>query len=505
MTTLTGAIERRMRARGSGPALSWRGEELSYVDLDRRSATLAAGLRAAGVRLGDRIAVGLPNSAELVASAVAVLRAGAVLVPLNPAYSGDEASYIVSDSAPALIITHDRQAEAVGEVCTARVVTNLAQLEGNDHATVEKGGEDAALIVYTSGTTGRPKGAVLSERGLLSNLSTVAQAWQWTERDRLLLTLPCFHLHGLGLGILGSLLVGSSIVLRDRFRAEEVFRDIRAHRCTMFFGVPTMYNRLVGLPEEGSRAADLGSMRLWVSGSAPLTAATFERFRERFHYEILERFGMSEGGFVLGTSFDEVRRPGVVGKPFRGIDVAIIDADEADQGRLRGLPDGETGELVFRGPNLFSGYWRRSEDTKAAFVDGFFRSGDLAVREANGMIRIVGRRSVDVIKSGGFKIGAVEIESCLQSHPAVAEVAVIGIPDPDLGERVVAVVTAVSEAKVGEDEILAHARQHLAPQKVPRQVVFRAEIPRTGPGKLDKKKLIRELGRRSPEAPTPTP
>jgi malonyl-CoA/methylmalonyl-CoA synthetase len=334
---------------------------------------------------------------------------------------------------------------------------------------------------------------VLSERALFSNLSTVAEAWQWTESDRLLLTLPCFHLHGLGLGILGSLLVGSSIVLRERFRAEEVFRDIRTHRCTMFFGVPTMYNRLVTLPDDVSDPADLCSMRLWVSGSAPLTEATFERFRERFHYAILERFGMSEGGFMLGTSFDGVRRPGVVGQAFRGVEVRIVDSEEADQGRLRDVPDGESGELVIRGANLFSGYWQRPEDTKAAFVDGFFRSGDLALREADGMIRIVGRQSVDIIKSGGFKIGAVEIENCLQSHSAVAEVAVVGVPDADLGERVVAIVTTVSGTDVAASELIEHSRRHLAPHKVPRQIVFRAEIPRTGPGKFKKKELIREL------------
>jgi malonyl-CoA/methylmalonyl-CoA synthetase len=502
--TLTNAIERRLRERGSACAVFWDGAELSYADLERRSVSLATALQGRGVVPGDRVAVGLPNSSQLIESVLAVLRAGAVLVPLNPAYTADEASYIVSDAAPAIVITHDQQAKALADARCRAPVIDLAAFENigvaddasvpaSRHAPVVKKDEDAALIVYTSGTTGRPKGAVLSERALSSNLSTVAEAWQWTESDRLLLTLPCFHLHGLGLGILGSLLVGSSIVLRDRFRAEEIFPDIRTHRCTMFFGVPTMYNRLVTLPEDVSDAVDLRSMRLWVSGSAPLTATTFERFRERFHYEILERFGMSEGGFMLGTSFDGVRRPGVVGKPFPGIEVRVIDPDEADQGRQREVPEGETGELAIRGPNLFSGYWQRPQDTEAAFVEGFFRSGDLALREADGMIRIVGRRSVDVIKSGGFKIGAVEIENCLQSHPAVAEVAVVGIPDPDLGERVVAVVTTVFETNVSGDELVEHARQHLAPHKVPRQIVFRTEIPRTGPGKFKKKELIREL------------
>lgn len=531
--TLTGTITRQLRARGSACAVFWGDEVISYAELEKRSGDIAAGIRTAGVRLGDRVAVGLPNSPQLVESVAAVLRTGAVLVPLNPAYTADEASYIVSDAAPTLVITHAQQARALADAgCSTPVVTDLAAFENDDThgeygspptSPFDKGGprgispddsqpkpsapslfqkgepidkaeNDPALIVYTSGTTGRPKGAVLSERALFTNLSTVADAWRWTKSDRLLLTLPCFHLHGLGLGILGSLLIGSSIVLRDRFRAEEVFADIRTHDCTMFFGVPTMYNRLVTLPESVSDPADLGSMRLWVSGSAPLTEATFERFRERFHGEILERFGMTEGGFMLGASFDGDRRPGVVGKPFQGIEVCIVDPDEADQGRLRELPDGETGELVIRGPNLFSGYWQRPEETKAAFVEGFFRSGDLAVREADGMVRIVGRQSVDIIKSGGFKIGAVEIENCLQSHAAVAEVAVVGIPDADLGERVVAVVTAVSETTVTDEELIAYARRHLAPHKVPRQIVFRAEIPRTGPGKFKKKGLIRELG-----------
>jgi len=507
MNTLTGAIERQLHARGSAVAVSWVGEESSYAELERRSDSAADGLQRRGVRPGDRVAVGLPNSPDLVAGVVAVLRAGAVLVPLSPAYTVGEAMHIVSDAAPTLVITHALQAQALADAgCRTPLVTDLAALQdastpaltvdergGHRSTPIARKADDAALIVYTSGTTGRPKGAVLSERALFSNLSTVAEAWRWTDSDRLLLTLPCFHLHGLGLGILGSLLVGSCIVLRDRFRAEEVFGEIRAHRCTMFFGVPTMYNRLVTLPRAVSDPADLRSMRLWVSGSAPLTEATFERFRQRFHYEILERFGMSEGGFMLGGSFDGVRRPGVVGKSFAGIDARIIELDEADQGRLREVADGETGELVIRGPNLFSGYWQRPEDTKAAFVDGFFRSGDLAVREADGMIRIVGRRSVDIIKSGGFKIGAVEIENCLQSHPAVAEVAVVGLPDADLGERVVAVVTTVSATNVGETELIGYAREHLAPHKVPRQIVFRAEIPRTGPGKFKKKDLIREL------------
>ncbi|MGH3055444.1 MAG: AMP-binding protein, partial [Gaiellaceae bacterium] len=323
------------------------------------------------------------------------------------------------------------------------------------------------------------------------------QAWQWTERDRLLLTLPCFHLHGLGLGIMASLLVGSSIALRRRFVAEEVLADLARVRATMFFGVPTIYNRLVNLPDDAFTSHDLHRMRLWVSGSAPLSAATYERFRERTSFALMDRYGMTECGFVLSTPYDEPRRQGTVGRPLRGISVRIVDADAADAGRLVDVADGTQGEIVIRGPNLFSGYWNRPEDTQRALLDGYLRSGDLAIREADGMVHIVGRSSVDIIKTRGFKVGAVEIEDCLQRHPDVQEVAVVGVPDADQGERIVAAVTPKAGAAVTAEALRAHARAHLAPHKVPAEVVFVDEIPRTGPGKLKKKELIRQLLDRS--------
>ena len=264
---------------------------------------------------------------------------------------------------------------------------------------------------------------------MLSNLTTVARAWRWTEDDRLLLTLPCFHLHGLGLGIIGSFLAGSSVVLRRRFVAEEVCADLEEYRATMFFGVPTMYNRLLAVPDRLSIERDLRHMRLWVSGSAPLPIATFERFRQRFGVEILERFGMTECGFPLATPYDGPRRAGTVGVPLPGISVRVIDPEAADAGHVIDVGDGLEGELAISGPNLFSGYWNRPEETRRALVDGYLRSGDVAVREADGTFRILGRMSVDIIKTRGFKVSAVEIEDCLQRHPQVQEVAVVGLPD----------------------------------------------------------------------------
>lgn len=492
--TLTETIERRMSSRGREPALFWNEQVFSFTDLELRSGAWAAGLAARGIGKGERVVVGLPNSPELVAAVLAVLRSGAVLVPLNPAYTSAEASTIVADSEARLVLTHPGQAADLRDAdCRSEIVTDLETIEGDSRRRVDPRPGDPALIVYTSGTTGRPKGAVLSQGALASNLSTVARAWRWTSDDRLLLALPCFHLHGLGLGILGSLAVGSSVVLRARFVAVEVPRLLRDFRCTMFFGVPTMYNRLVTLPDTALEGIDLGGMRLWVSGSAPLGPATFARFRDRLGFEILERFGMSEGGFMIGTPYEGPRRPGVVGRPFDGIEVRIVDADAIEAGRLVDVADGEAGELVVRGPNLFEGYWKRPDETRAAFLDGFFRTGDLALREADAMIRIVGRRSTDVIKSRGFKIGAVEIENCLQTHPAVAEVAVVGVPDPDRGEKVVAVVTVVPGRSVDAEELRAWARLRLAAYKVPERVCFRDEIPRTGPGKFKKRELIDAL------------
>ena len=498
MSSLGAAVAATCARRGDAVALLCGDRALSFRQLAVQARATAAALGARGVRPGDRIAVGLPNSPELVTSILGVLQAGAVLVPLNPASTGEEIAYVVRDAGVRVAIVDAAHAVALA---AAPVPTLEAVLEGPPGAGQPSGalpridGAAPALIVYTSGTTGRPKGAVLSHRALLTNFTAVAQAWQWTERDRLLLTLPCFHLHGLGLGILTSFLVGSSVVLRPRFVADETLRDLARFDATMFFGVPTMYNRLVALPDTTVALADLSRMRLWVSGSAPLSAATFERFRTRFGVELMDRYGMTECGFVLSTPYDRPRRPGVVGLPLPGVSVRLVEPEAAARGQLVDVGDGVQGEIIIRGPNLFSGYWNRPDDTQRVLVDGYLLSGDLGLREADGMVRIVGRKSVDIIKTRGFKVSAIEIEDCLQRHPGVQEVAVVGLPDADQGERVVAAVTPHPDAAAAltPDALRTYARQHLAPHKVPGAVVFIAEIPRTGPGKFKKQELIRLL------------
>lgn len=505
MPSLGEAFARTAAQRDGAVALLFDDTAYTYRELAARAAATAQALVERGVRRGDRVAVGLANSPELATTIWGVIQAGAVLVPLNPAYTADELLYIVSDSGSRIAVVEAQHAAVLAQASPpdlSLIVSAPATLAPEPHmaaAPPASGSQPSleadapALIVYTSGTTGRPKGVVLSHAALLTNLTTVAQAWAWTEADRLLLTLPCFHLHGLGLGLIASFLIGSSVVLRPRFVAEDVGADLERSRATMFFGVPTMYNRLVALPDTALTGCDLHRMRLWVSGSAPLSAATFERFRQRFGSVIVERFGMTECGFVLSTPYAGVRRPGVVGVPLPGIVVRIVDPDAADAGRLVDVPDGTQGEILIRGPNLFSGYWNRPAETARALLDGYLRSGDWAVRESDGMVRIVGRSSVDIIKTRGFKVSAVEVEHCLQRHPQVQEVAVVGIPDVDQGERIVAAVTPLAGSTLTADMLHAFARQHLAPHKTPARFVFMDEIPRIGPGKFKKKELIARL------------
>lgn len=478
--------------RGDAVAVRWQGDDLSYGELDRRARRVAAGLAAAGVVPGDRVAVGLENSPELVIGLVAVLRLGAVFVPINPLASPDEVEHILRGSGCKLAVLHADHLAAVSASSLPELAARVSVFPEAE-ALVDDASlpaEAPALIVYTSGTTGKPKGVVLSHRALGSNLATVAAAWQWSAADRLLLTLPCFHLHGLGLGLLNSLAVGSTILLYRRFSAETVLDDLVRDQATMFFGVPTMYNRIVDLPSDGLPAPRL---RLWVSGSAPLAAATFEKFRDRFGAEIVERYGMTECLFVLSARLDAPRLPGHVGYVLPGIDCRIVDPERADEGAIVPVADGVEGEILVQGPNLFSGYWRDPEATAATMLDGYLRSGDLAVRDAGGVHRIVGRLSVDIIKTRGFKVGAGEIEDCLMRLAGVQEVAVVGVPDADQGQRIVAALTPSPGASLDEATVRAYARAHLAPHKVPSRIVFVDEIPRTGPGKFKKVELIQRL------------
>ncbi|MEU5691279.1 acyl-CoA synthetase [Actinosynnema sp. NPDC020468] len=431
-------------------ALRFPGRELTYAELAREAGAVAHGL--VGKR---RVAVWARSTPEAVVAIVGALLAGVPVVPLNPKIGERELDHVLTDSAPDLVID---------DVLPSGPPVDLP--EPHDEA--------PALIVYTSGTTGPPKGVVLPRRALASNLDALAAAWQWTGDDVVVHGLPLFHVHGLGLGVLGVLRRGGTVHHLGSFTVEAAAEAL-AGDGTVFFGVPTMYHRIASAPAaaEGFRQA-----RLLVSGSAALPATVHERILALTGQRVVERYGMTETLMNTSVRADGDRRPGTVGLPLDGVRVRVVDADGED-----GI-----GEIEVRGPNLFLEYLNRPDATAEALRDGWFRTGDLAVVEPDGYLRIVGRRATDLIKSGGYRIGAGEIENALLEHPAVAEVAVTGEPDEDLGERVVAWVVPVAEAP-DPAELADHVARLLSPHKRPRLVRYVDSLPRNDLGKVLKREL----------------
>jgi malonyl-CoA/methylmalonyl-CoA synthetase len=365
--------------------------------------------------------------------------------------------------------------------------------------------EDPALLVYTSGTTGRSKGAVLTHGNLAATVDGLRNAWGWRASDRLLLTLPLFHVHGLVVGLLTALASGARVELRERFRADDVARELAAGAATLFFGVPTMYVRLVeavgALPDRPAGGA-LASVRLFASGSAPLAPETFEAFRELTGHRILERYGMSETGMNLSNPLDGERRPGSVGVPLPGVEARIVGAHDRGlhQDGDRDVDEGDAGELLVRGPNVFRGYWRDPAKSAESFLPGdggsrWFRTGDLARRDpASGYFTLLGR-SRELILRGGYNVYPREIEEVLEAAPGVREAAVAGRPDPEWGQ--VPVAWVVADPGTDPDVLLAHCRERLAGFKVPAEIRFLGEIPRNALGKVQKHRLEREQDERT--------
>ncbi|HVW32347.1 MAG TPA: AMP-binding protein, partial [Acidimicrobiia bacterium] len=414
---------------------------------------------------------------------VAALRLGLVVVPANTAYREREIAHIVSDAEPAAAVVDDTgRAGWIRSAAPAAVVVSPEELAGRPAAGPGPAGtvpldrarpEDPAIIGYTSGTTGVPKGAVLSHRNLLASSESVRVAWRWTADDRLVLALPLFHIHGLGVGLHGTLLAGASAVLLPRFDPDAVLDAAAAHDATLFFGVPTMYARLAASP----RLAELGRLRLCVSGSAPLPPAVFDRLAEGSGQRVLERYGMTETGMNVSNPYEGERRPGTVGFPLPGVELRLA----------------EDGEIQLRGPNVFTGYWRRPEATAAAFTgDGWFRTGDIGELDPDGYLRLVGRAR-DLIITGGLNVYPREVEDVLLEHPAVAEVAVAGVPDPEWGETVTAWVIPSAGRAADADELITFAADRLARFKCPRRVVFVTELPRNALGKVLRHELSAPL------------
>jgi malonyl-CoA/methylmalonyl-CoA synthetase len=454
--------------------------------------TRAAGERLLGLGLlpGDRVLWSTSSSLNAVVAHVGAIRTGrAVVVPVNPAYTERELTHVVGDVRPSVAIVDDRDRAAVvsraaaGDIVVAtpdlHVVSGGAPPEGGpgtagvDGAYLEVAEpEGPALIAYTSGTTGAPKGAVLTHANVLANSESIAATWRWDADDRLVHALPIFHGHGLCVALYTSLLTGASVVLLPRFDVASVLDASEEHRATLFFGVPTMYHRLAG----SSRVGELARLRLAVSGSAALSADLHGVIKDAARTVVLERYGMTETLMTLSNPYDGERRPGTVGFPFPGVD-ALVEARVENGG----------GEVMVRGPSVFAGYWERPAATADSFVDGWFRTGDLGAVE-DGYVRLLGR-STDVIISGGYNVYPAEVEDVLLGHPTVAEVAVTGVPSEEWGETVCAWVVAEGAAAPDLEGLLAYAAQRLAPYKRPRQVRFVESLPRNSMGKVRRSEL----------------
>ncbi|MET8117494.1 acyl-CoA synthetase [Streptomyces prasinus] len=469
------------------PALRFGERSLTYGEL-----AAAAGPVAGAVREARRVAVWATPSLETAVAVTAALLAGVTVVPLNPKSGAGELGHILSDSAPDLVLAAPGQDLPDALAGLARLDVDPADrapgaLPG-DLAGGRADDEDPALVVYTSGTTGPPKGAVIPRRAIAATLDALADAWRWTGDDVLVHGLPLFHVHGLVLGVLGPLRRGGSVRHLGRFTTEGVTRELSGG-ATMLFGVPTMYHRVAeALATEPELVEALAGARLLVSGSAALPVHDHERIAAATGRRVIERYGMTETLMNTSVRADGEARPGTVGVPLPGVELRLVEED----GSPVAAYDGETvGEIQVRGPNLFTGYLNRPDATAGAFTpDGWFRTGDMAVRDADGYVRIVGRKATDLIKSGGYKIGAGEIENALLEHPGVREAAVTGEPDADLGERIVAwVVPSAPGAPPTLDELAGHVAARLAPHKRPRVLHHLAALPRNDMGKIMKRAL----------------
>jgi malonyl-CoA/methylmalonyl-CoA synthetase len=453
---------------------------LDYRELRGVTAHLAAHLQGAGP-----VAVWAVPALETGASVVAALAAGVPVVPINPKSGERELGHIVHDSDPSLVLAAP-DAELPPALDALERLDVELDYASDDLLPAEPDPEAPALVIYTSGTTGPPKGVVLPRRAIASNLDALAEAWEWTDSDVLTHGLPLFHVHGLVLGLLGPLRRGGTLHHLGAFSVEAVTAEL-ADSATMLFGVPTMYHRLADAADrDPSVAAALGRARLLVSGSAALSTTDHERIERASGQRVVERYGMTETLMNCSVRADGDRRPGTVGPPVHGVELRLV----GDDGETVEASDGTSvGEIQVRGPNLFLEYLNRPDATAEAFQDGWFATGDVATREPDGYIRLIGRQATDLIKSGGYKIGAGEIETALLEHAGVEEVAITGEPDDDLGERIVAWVVPAGERKPSEQELADHVAKLLTPHKRPRAVRYLDSLPRNAMGKVMKKQL----------------
>ncbi len=446
---------------------------------------------------GARVLLALPPGLDWIVAFLGLVHAGAVVVPVPLGAPAAELGYFASDSGARLAVADEERAaklpEGLSVVAAAEVMgagdEAAPRMLRNIRSALAPAASDTAMLLYTSGTTGRPKGARITHENLAAQTAALREAWGMRPSDTLLHALPMHHLHGIVVAFLTAFTTPCSIRMLTRFDAARVIEEMP--RASVYMAVPTMYQRLLdaadalGPGEHAVFAAAARSLRLATSGSAALPTVLAERWRALAGSIPLERYGMTEIGMALSNPLDPAtRRPGTVGRPLPSVDVRMV----GDDGR-----DAETGELWVRGPSVFVGYHEREEATREAFRDGWFLTGDVGTRDTAGAIRLLGRTSVDILKSGGEKISALEVEETLRDHPAVREVAVVGMPDPAWGDRVTAAVVLSPGASLAIDELRAWCKERLAPYKVPRALAVVAELPRNAMGKVEKKVLVERL------------
>ena len=501
---LSQMISATAQKQGTKTALNWEGDIITFADLDQQVAAYAALLSKLGVQTGDRMALQLTKRKEFVFLHLACLAIGGVTLPLNTDYKTDEVEYFLSDSGSKLLVTDTSRyrkhrtlmeslgvqsviADAEGSGNVPSLPTLLKGIHSPEAPTYPAQDDDLAMICYTSGTTGRSKGAMISHRNLAANMLDLKKAWHWTADDVLLHVLPLFHIHGLAVALHGSLNTGSTAIVHEKFNPERTWQTLAQESCTMLMGVPTIYQRLMNAWETLPAAPELSSLRLFISGSAPLSAKLFNTFENTTGFRILERYGMTETGMNTSNAYEvSDRKAGSVGFPLPGVRVQIADPKGDD------VEPGEVGEILLQGENVFQGYWRMPDKTSESFIRGWFRSGDLGYQDPadNMRLYIVGRAK-ELIITGGYNVYPKEIEAVIGDHPAVLDSAVIGVPDEDFGER----VTGVVELKQGHPaplprEIIALCKEKLAGYKCPKDVIIIDALPRNAMGKIRKNVLV---------------
>ncbi|MBL8150574.1 MAG: AMP-binding protein [Blastocatellia bacterium] len=482
----------------SGGHIIW---QTSHTEILEQVLQILSCIKKAGIVKGERVAISFSKNSLLVPTHIAILAAGAVVVPLNSALTEREMAAVLDKAEVSLAIVEDRVFERVSKYAfnttypwwvkgesfqSSKDIHSLAQVLGNkdrlDLCVEQVEENDLALMLFTSGTTGRPKGVGLSHKNIAANLqSLIVEAWKIDEGDKLLHALPVHHIHGLGLGIYGTLYAKNSTVFLEKFDPTVVVNAVRSEKVTLFMGVPTMYSRILDVAEQ----SDFTTMRLFVSGSAPLSTELFRKFQEKFGITILERYGLTETIINSTNPLDGIRKAGTVGLALNGVEIEVFDPETFQK-----LSRGQTGEVWIRGANVFAGYWRDEESTKAAFHHDWFRTGDLGVFDEDGYLKIVGRIK-ELIIVGGSNISPSEVEIVFEKEPYFVEYAVAGLPDADLGEK----VALFAVLREGEDESRVRRRlqeiadKELAAYKRPREYLFVESLPRNAMGKVERGKL----------------